>query len=126
MIYFNIINDAQYDDLNDKEWIAAQKIFKNPSGWMDGGSSYGITINGQGANTCKNTYFCDTLIIASGAYAKYLGLENEQRLIGRGVSARITCDGSGLFFQGKEIAVIGGGDTAMEKANFLTKFASKI
>ncbi len=112
VIYFNIINGKEYSDDNN-EWKEATKILKNQSGWMDGGSSYGITINGQGqgANTCKNTYFCDTLIIASGASAKYLGLENEQRLIGRGVSARITCDGSGLFFKGKEIAVIGGGDT---------------
>lgn len=48
MIYFNYINGEDYDD-NDKEWIAAQKIFENPTGWMDGGSSYGIVINGGGA-----------------------------------------------------------------------------
>eukprot|EP00485_Elphidium_margaritaceum_P022285 CAMPEP_0202715898 /NCGR_PEP_ID=MMETSP1385-20130828/95265_1 /ASSEMBLY_ACC=CAM_ASM_000861 /TAXON_ID=933848 /ORGANISM="Elphidium margaritaceum" /LENGTH=404 /DNA_ID=CAMNT_0049377383 /DNA_START=15 /DNA_END=1229 /DNA_ORIENTATION=- len=75
-------------------------------------------------HTFKNTYYADSVIIASGASAKYLGLANEQRLIGRGVSACATCDG--WFFKEKQIAVIGGGDSAMEEANFLTKFASKV
>ncbi len=74
--------------------------------------------------TASETIIANSIIISTGASAKYLGLPHEQELIGRGVSACATCDG--FFYRNKTVFVVGGGDTAMEEATFLTKFAKEV
>jgi thioredoxin reductase (NADPH) len=79
-----------------------------------------FTLTGDGGDT----YICDTLIIATGAQAKWLGLDSEMKMQGKGVSACATCDG--FFYRGKKVAVIGGGNTAVEEALYLTNHSQDV
>ncbi|MCC3376974.1 thioredoxin-disulfide reductase [Cohnella sp. REN36] len=90
-------------------WINSVDMSKRP-----------FTLNLEGGETLTS----QTLIISTGASAKYLGIPGEKDNVGRGVSTCATCDG--FFFRGKKIIVVGGGDSAMEEANFLTRFASEL
>lgn len=87
----------------------------------------GMEVNGKKfklkTNMLEEKEF-DAVIIASGASAKYIGIEGEEKYIGRGYHSCATCDG--FFYRGKTIAIVGGGDSAMEEANFLTRFAEKV
>jgi len=87
-------------------------------------NSVDLSVHPYRLRTSTGEISARTLIVASGASARWLGLPSEQSLIGHGVSSCATCDG--FFFRGKEIAVVGGGDSAMEEALFLTRFASKV
>ncbi len=90
-------------------WVTSVDLSKRP---------FHVTVNEE------DQYEADSLIISTGASARLLGIKGESELIGKGVSTCATCDG--FFFRNKRILVIGGGDSAMEEANFLTKFASEV
>lgn len=100
------------------ERFGAEYIFGEVSSVDFSNRPFTITVDEE------TTYKSNTVIIATGATAKLLGLESESNLMGRGVSACATCDG--FFFQDQEVAVVGGGDTAMEEALFLTRYATNV
>jgi len=93
------------------------------TGWID---TVDFTKRPFTMKTSEKTYQSNAVIIATGAGAKFLGIPSEKALANRGVSACATCDGALPLFRNKPLAVIGGGDTALEEANFLTRFASKV
>lgn len=93
------------------------------TGWID---SVDFTKKPFTLKTADKTYTARAVILATGAGAKFLGIPSEKALANKGVSACATCDGGLPLFRNKPLAVIGGGDTALEEANFLTRFASKV
>jgi len=97
--------------------FSARTLFQEVTGVDFSASPFKVWSNDQ-------EYLADSVIIATGASAKWLGLPSEKEYMGHGVSACATCDG--FFFKGLEVVVAGGGDTAMEEASFLTKFATKV
>tara|TARA_B100002051_G_C16744837_1_gene646831 strand:+ start:895 stop:1821 length:927 start_codon:yes stop_codon:yes gene_type:complete len=97
--------------------FGAETYFKNVDKINLNNSPFELTVGNE-------IYKAKSVIIATGATAKLLGMESESKLMGHGVSACATCDG--FFFKDKEVVVVGGGDSAMEEATFLTKFASKV
>lgn len=99
------------------ERFGAEYIYGTVDAAELGRRPFRVSIDGQWQQ-------CRTLIIASGASARWLGLPNEQKLIGRGVSSCATCDGA--FYKDKLVMVVGGGDSAMEEANFLTRFGREV
>ena len=114
---------VQGPDLMDKlreqaQRFGAECVFKSATAVDFGRRPLSVVVDGE------ETVEAATVIIATGASALYLGLDSENRLRGKGVSACATCDG--FFFRGKEVAVVGGGDTATEEASFLTRFATKV
>jgi thioredoxin reductase (NADPH) len=84
-------------------------------------SEVDLTANPKVVKVGDEVHLAHAVIVATGSKYRYLGLDNEQRLLGRGVSACATCDG--FFFRDQDIAVVGGGDSALEEATFLTRFA---
>ncbi|PJE81567.1 thioredoxin-disulfide reductase [Candidatus Pacearchaeota archaeon CG10_big_fil_rev_8_21_14_0_10_32_42] len=99
------------------EKFGTKVIQKNVTGFKKIKNGYEVLVG-------KERYSAKTIIISTGASARWLGLENEKNFQGRGLHTCATCDG--FFYKGKEILVVGGGDSAMEESNFLTKFAKKV